>query len=75
MINFTFRNCAFGSLMFNILRNLYIFFPEWLHQFTLPPTVHEDSFFSTSLQYSLFVVFLKIASLMLKLGLCTLVKN
>ena len=35
-----------ASLFLVFLRNSYCF-PQWLHQFTFPPTVWEDSVFST----------------------------
>ena len=39
------------------------FFPQWLHQFTFPPTVYEGSPFFTSWSTSVFVFFLMTAIL------------
>ena len=33
------------SSVFNVLRSLCTLFPQWLHQFTRPPTVYEGPFF------------------------------
>ena len=38
---------SYGSSIFSFLRNLHTF-PQWLCQFTFPPTVHKGSLFSTS---------------------------
>ena len=46
-----------GSAVLSFLRNLCRF-PEWLHQFTVPPTVHKGSLFSTPCQHLLFAFFL-----------------
>ena len=39
---------AYGIAMFNFLRTLPYYSPEWLHQHAFPPTVHEGSPFSAS---------------------------
>ena len=38
---------SYGSSIFRFLRNIHNVF-HWLHQFTIPPTVHKCSLFSIS---------------------------
>ena len=40
---------SFGSSIFSFFKKPPCYLPQWLHQFTLPPTVYKGSFFSTSL--------------------------
>ena len=39
---------GYGGFIPSLLRNLHTVFPQWLHQFTFPPTVQEHSFFYTA---------------------------
>ena len=41
---------SYGSSLFSFFEKPPYCFPQWLLQFTLPPTVHEGSFFSTPSQ-------------------------
>ena len=38
---------SYSNLIFSFLSNLHTY-PQWLHQFTFPPIMKEDSLFSTS---------------------------
>ena len=50
-------------LFFGFLRNLRICFPQWLYQFTFPPTVYKGSLFSTFLPTFVICVLFEIATL------------
>ena len=39
---------SYCGYIFNFFEKTPYCFPQWLHQFTFPPTVHKDSLFSTS---------------------------
>ena len=53
----------YGNSIFRFLKKLPYHSPEWLHQFTFPPTVQESQFFSTPSPALLFVDFLMVAIL------------
>ena len=39
---------SYGGSVFSFFEKPQYCFPQWLHQFTSPPTVYEGSLFSTS---------------------------
>ena len=52
--SFIYTSCSgiagsYGSSILNLFKELPYCFPQWLYQFTFPPTVHEGSLFSTRL--------------------------
>ena len=58
-------NCqVISQFYFQVFEKPPYYSPQWLYQFTFPPTVYKDSLFSTSSQHLLFVFFYFLTSLL-----------